>query len=300
MRFTFKNIYSNLLLILHLCIPGQTKAQNDTLLSTPWLKLNTLPFSTDMELDEEGNIYLLESKKHKLHKVFAQNGYDSILSIGGKGISGEGLNQPVKIRATNRQAIYCLDLMNRRLIVFNTNLRILREVNFFTLNQNEQNQESGTQIWPQSFEVAPTGDLFILNQEDNRILKMDVYGKLQTSFGGLDYGRGSLINPADMSMNEDNLLFVSDTTAQTLQVFDLFGVYKYSLVPPDSFRFKGFCLLEKNLLYFNDSELCLVHLMSGKVTRLNPMLSGERILDVHINRKLLAILTEKQVILYPY
>jgi len=270
----------------------------DTLLANPWIQLPIEGRMTDIELDEEGNIYLLEPSKHKLHKWFADRGYDSTLTIGGKGVSGEGLNKPSQIRVTNRQAVYCLDLMNRRLLVLNTNLKIVKEVNFLTLEQNNRMGDQGNQIWPIGFEVAPTGDLFLLNQEDNKILKVDVFGRLQTAFGGLDYGEGSLPDPNEILMNEQNLLFVTDTVAQEIKVFDLFGIYKYTIKPNPDFRFQGIAVMGNNLLLYNAVDIILYNIMTQRERRIQVQTRGGRIIDVDISHRILAILTENEVILY--
>lgn len=270
----------------------------DTLLSNPWIKLPISGKMTDIELDEEGNIYMLETSKHRLHKWFSHGGYDSVMIIGGKGVGGEGLNKPSQISVTNRQALYCLDLLNRRLLVFNTNLKIIKEVNFLTLEQNNRLGDQSYQIWPVGFEVAPTGDLFLLNQEDNKILKVDVFGRLQTSFGGLDYGDGSLPEPNQIIMNEQNLLFVTDTNTQEVKVFDLFGIYKYTIRSNPEMRFERIAVIGNNLLFYNEIELNILNIMNYRERKIEVQTGGGRIIDIDISQRILAILTENEVILY--
>jgi hypothetical protein len=277
-------------IIVWSCLASALQAQTDSLLLAPWLQMSCEK-ANQIELDEEDNFYLLNTRRNKIHKYYAATGYDSLQSIGGKGIGGEGFNQPVKIRIINRQALYCLDYGNRRLVVMNTNLKVLRDINFLSSGQSETGNDSGSQIWPVSFESGPTGDLFILNQEDNKILKIDMYGKPQLSFGGLDYGQGSLYEPLEMEMNDRNLLFVSDTGRQQLKIFDLFGVYQYALYPPEQFRFKGFCLMDKMLVLYDEKTLCLLNLTSSQYAFFRPDLKGDRVIDVAMNRKLLVILT---------
>ena len=272
-------------------------SQGDSLIFSPWIEL-AVPKANQIEIDEEDNLYLLHTRQNKIHKVYAGLGYDSIQSIGGKGIRGEGLNQPVKIRIVNRQTLYCLDYGNRRLLVMNTNLKILRDINFLSSGQSETGNDNGSQIWPVSFESGPTGDLFILNQEDNKILKIDTYGKQQTAFGGLDYGQGSLYEPVDLEMNDRNLLFVSDTVRQQLKVYDLFGVYQYALYPPEKFHFKGFCLMDKLLVFYNDQALCLLSLSTGHYSLYYPDLKGKQIQDITMNRKLMVVLTGEKILAY--
>jgi hypothetical protein len=267
-------------------------------LQTPW-RILPLDFrANDLECDEEGNLFLLDKINNRIYKYYAALQYDSIQSIGGKGMSGEGLNQPVKIRSGNRQTLYCLDAGNRRILVLNTNLKIIREVNFLTSGNTENALETTVQIWPLSFEAGPAGDLFLLNQEDNKILKSDMYGKFQVAFGGLDYGAGSLYDPADLLMSEDNLLYVSDTVRQILKVYDLFGVYLYNLYPPEKFHFSGFTLLENNLVYYNAHQICVLNRVTNRHHFYQPELKQLKIVDVSLNRKMLCILTATEIVLF--
>lgn len=270
---------------------------SDTL-SLPWKTLATPKTGMDVECDEEGNFFVLDRRNNRLYKYYALYGYDSVQSIGGKGMSGEGLNQPVRIRSGNRQALYCLDAGNRRLLVLNTNLRVVREINYLVSGASESQSDGNVQIWPLSFAVGPAGDFFLLNQEDNRVLKYDATGKFQLAFGGLDFGQGSLHDPADIHMSEDNLIYITDTIRQQVKVFDLFGVYRYTLYPPAEMHFREIRILERNLIWYNGEEIQVEHLDTKKVFRLRSDTRGNPIRALALNRLSLGILTSQELLLF--
>jgi hypothetical protein len=241
-------------------LPGQ--ANTDSFLQRPSQVIRDIPTGIiDLEADQEGNIYLLQPGKHKLYKYFKLRGYDSVLTIGGKGMGEEGFNFPSKITVPNRQNIFMLDQMNRRLVQLNTNLKILKDINFLTLESNLLSADVES-FWPISFAVGTSGELYFLNQDDIRIYKFNTNGTLERSFGGLDYGSGSLAEPWDIVLNESNLVFAVDSSIQKVSIFDFYGTYQYSLSFNLEFRWKRLCAFDENLVYIGEHDLFIYNLFS--------------------------------------
>jgi hypothetical protein len=65
------------------------------------------------------------------------------------------------------------------------------------------------------------GDLFILDTENKRILKFDLFGNFKLNFGGFDAGIYSLSKPKKFSISPDNFIFVLD--GEKIVVFDQYG-----------------------------------------------------------------------------
>jgi hypothetical protein len=250
---------------------------------------------SDLEVDQEGNIYLLWPEKHKLIKLFKLSDYDSIQTIGGKGMAREGFNFPSKIVVPNRQSIFLLDQMNRRIMQFNTNLKIIDDVNFLTL---EIPGESETQLWPISFAVGPAGDLFLLNQEDLRVYKITPDGILERTFGGLDFGAGSVQEPWDLTINENNMVFCIDSTNQEVLQFDLFGTFRSRIAPTLPFRWHHMVAVERALVFVGTHEL---HYFDWRSLNGTTVSLGQpaKVLDLAMGRDYLYLLFENRVDLYP-
>lgn len=269
----------------------------DSLFDIPSRVVPKIPAAiTDLEVDQEGNLYLLQSSKHRLYKYFAVTDYDSVQMIGGKGLGDEGFNFPSKITVPNRQSVFLLDQMNRRLVQLNTNLKVLKDINFLTLESNllTANVES---FWPISFAVGPSGELYFLNQDDIRIYKFTTAGHLERSFGGLDYGAGSLMEPYDIVLNAANLVFAVDSSNQKVSIYDLYGTYQYSLRFPLDFRWKRMSTFDENLLFLGEHQLFLYNLFSKK-GRTIQLSKAEKLVDAVGSRDYIYLLFENQVNLY--
>jgi hypothetical protein len=277
-------------------LAAQTEA--DSLFQSPGKVVAGIPQGiTDLEVDQEGNLYLLQTAKHRIYKYFEMMGFDSVQVIGGKGIGEEGFNFPSKIAVPNRQSVFILDQMNRRLVQLNTNLRVIKDINFLTLESKllTANVES---FWPVSFVVGPSGELFFLNQDDIKIYKFTTAGTLERAFGGLDYGAGSLSEPFDIVMNSANLVFAVDSTNQKVSIFDLYGTYQYSLSFPLDFRWKRMSTFDENLLFIGEKRLFLYNIFSkkGQTIRFE---RKENIVDAVGGKDFIYLLFENQVDLYP-
>lgn len=247
-------------------------------------------------MDQEGNVFLLQPEKHKLHKYFAATAYDSVLSIGGKGIGKEGFNFPTKISVPNRQNVFLLDYMNRRLVHLNTNLKVIDDVSFLTLELGVPEDETES-LWPISFAVGPTGELFLLNQENLKIYKLTAAGKLERTFAGLDYGTGSVVDPWDITINSGNLIFAVDSTEQIVSIFDLFGTYQYSLSIPMDFRWKRIVVFDHRIFFLGAHRIFIYDTFSKYGSAVDPG-GTERLIDAAASRDFIYLLFENKVNLY--
>ncbi|MCB9230345.1 MAG: hypothetical protein H6581_01670 [Bacteroidia bacterium] len=275
------------------------KSPDVQLLSEPVRELNNLPNGlTDIEVDEEGNIFLLQSGNHRIYKYFHNTNYDSVLTIGGKGIKKEGFNYPSELDVQNRQNCFVLDYMNRRLLLLNTNLKVTKEYNFLDVNSQSVDDEE-VDIWPISFAAGPTGELYILNQNDLKIYKLDTYGRMQTSFGGLDYGGGSLTTPDQLTINPGNYLFAADTTNQMVAVFDLYGIFQYKIYPTASFKWHHIAVLDNYLVCIGQNRLYFEHLLTRK-TGEQVMENSPRIIDVEGTKDYFYILHPNKITVHRY
>lgn len=252
---------------------------------------------TDIDLDNENNIYLLNSKKNKLYKYLAYTKYDSVYSLGGTSTRSEGFFHPIKVSAKNRQSVFVLDDVKRKVTLLNTNLKIMGELNFPD-NENRTLED----VFPISFDLSEWGDLFVLNYTDNKIYKFNERGYDNLSFGGLDYGEGQLYSPINLSINHQNFIFVGDTSGQVVKVFDIYGVYQYSIstVKLFSYRWKGFSISGENIVFFDDKNITLYHLASDQILSLplRGTMNEKGIKDVVLKNNTLYILNNSCIFVF--
>ena len=267
------------------------------LLRTPAQVIPIVPGPTRIVVDGEGNILLLDRDNSRLYKYFAMTGYDSVLVIGGKANRIEGFLNPVEMVLRNRQNLFLLDDIERRIFLLNPNLRVSEAVDFADFRPGGRPWE-GEEVYPVSFDVAPAGEFFVLNQLNNRILKINSFGEVESEFGGLDYGEGALYAPVSVAVDDQNYVYVADTTAQELTVFDLFGVYRYTRRPVAPFRWTRAVVAGPLLMCIAPEALYLEPLRGG--TGHSWEAPPDQVLhDVASNRDFLFLLLENAVHLYP-
>jgi hypothetical protein len=205
----------------------------------------------DFEVDDEGNILLLDGENHLL-KCLASTNYDSCIVAGGTNIRTEGFLNPTKIVARNRQSVYILDQGMQRIALFNTNLKLTGETNFLQIENLADWLNVGESILPLSFDVNTAGEKFILNGQDNRVYRIGTFGSIAKAFGGIDYGEGSLYAPIDLQIRSNNDIWISDTSEQVLMIYNLYGIFQESIQPAVEFRWQAFHI-EGNTLFLYDA-----------------------------------------------
>lgn len=272
-------------------------SQNDSTPNARKLILGKLPAFQSMEIDPEGNILLLLSEKAKIYKYFAANQYDSCIIIGGKPSREEGFLHPTKISAKNRQTVFVLDEGTRKIALLNTNFKITESIDFAqTLFDTHESGILETEILPLSFDVSASIDMFILNGLDNKVYKLNRFGKMELSFGGQDYGEGNLREPMNVEVSNDNDVFVGDAVNQEISVFNLYGVFQYKC-NKINFQWKNFGIYEGFLYFYGLHEWAVMDIKTSKIFYFPKI--KENIVDLAIENNSIYILLENQIILYP-
>ncbi len=268
-----------------------------TLAQSPQQSWTDLPAAQALVVDEEQNLILLDREGARIYRYLAAYEYDSAVFIGGRSNRDEGLIHPVKLSLQNRQALYVLDDAQARLMVLNPNLRIVSSTEYLGDPLPSATGEAARPIFPLSFAVGPLGEQFLIDRNDKRVVKINGSGEVELRFGGPDYGPGALYAPVDIQVDGENFVFVSDTTTQQLQVYDLYGVYRYSLDPRPGFRWRHAKVFHPWLLCFDQQQLALLHLPSQQWLDL-PFSVPQPILDVYWMDQTMYLLTTGAVHTY--
>lgn len=249
-----------------------------------------IPEVSEFTVDAERNLLFVNQENGLLYKYFALNHYDSLLSLGGRGNRSEGFLSPSHLSVQNRQTLYLLDESAQTIFLLTPSFRLLESLDFLSLSGLSQ----GESLYPLSFDVSGIGELFILNQWDNKVYKRNERGETERSFGGLDYGEGSLYEPDHLQVSDDNLVFVSERKGDQFKVFDLYGRYRFRVTPDCSFRWDDFVVMSDLLICWGEEKLYWQQLSTGK----NAELSVPGLQSLALDRDFLYLLKENTVHLY--
>lgn len=241
-------------------------------------------------INSSGHIYVVDSGSNEIFKLDTTGA--QLQFAGGFGWDNGSFDYPVDVFATSL-SVYVSDKNNHRIQRFD------KDLNFISLLNTRENDNNDEQFgYPVGCVTSGQGDLFILDAENKRIIKFDLFGNFIQNFGGFDYGVYSLNKPVSMAVSSANTLFILDDSSMI--IFDQFGngIYKKKLEQP--FRnirimFNNLTLSSKDNVYYcdlNKEELKLNKLLL-------PEYEGELniVSSIFFNSRLY-VLTPKQIIVF--
>jgi len=244
-----------------------------------------------ISVDPSGSIYVADTGKDILMR-FNSSG-DSTGEVGGYGWSDFQFDKPYDVCATNGIEIYVADYNNNRIERFDRTL-----ANVATLSTDQSNDDSKSFGYPSGVAVSRLGDLFICDDENIRIVKVNTFSTVERTFGGYGQGAGSLAMPKQIAVGPDDELYVSDKGR--IAVYDNFGNYVRSigvgiLHDPTGIGTGqdkiGVC--DSDTLYFFKLDGTLIGEFAGDDVLGTHI---DRFSDVSIKGKIVYILTGKSVV----
>jgi hypothetical protein len=169
--------------------------------------------ASSIHINAAGFLFITDSGNDEIYKMDTLG--KVIKTTGGHGWAEATFDNPVHIFATPL-SIYVTDKNNHRIQRFDKDLNPISSLS--TRDNDDANSRFG---YPLSCVIAPQGDLFILDSENKRVLKFDLFGNFIQNFGGYDYGKYALNNPVAMAVDDNNYLYVVD--GKTILIYDQFG-----------------------------------------------------------------------------
>ena len=175
-----------------------------------------------ISVDINGCIYIADAGNHRIQK-FSERG-NFIEYRGGLGWSGENFDKPVDIFAKSVLDIFVTDQNAHRIVRFDKDLNYISSLGLNDISNNEL-----VFGYPSGISVSRRGDIFVVDGENKRIIKINSFGEPEMSFGGfenLDFG---LNEPFQVAVSSDNNIFVSDFSSGRVLVFDYFGNFSFEI-----------------------------------------------------------------------
>lgn len=200
---------------------------------------------TAIDLDSEGNLFILDRGRNRLLKYTA-NG-QLLAEIGGFGRAQDRFNEPSDLDAHLTLNIYVSDYNNDRIVLFDNHLNYLNEFKSST-------DDLFYFEMPLSVAVNNQYDLFILEDLNKRIVKYDRFNQPKAQFGSATDNLGQLLGPFQVAMGSKNEIFISDQLSKTIQVFDFLGNFLREIAHPDFIEPLGIDVSPKDYLVVADQK----------------------------------------------
>jgi hypothetical protein len=200
-----KSVFAILFLLLGTVIfPQKFQLEN---------KIGHFVNASSFYINSAGFIYVSDINTDEITAIDTSG--NLLKKIGGYGWRESAFDNPADVFA-DALKVYVADKNNHRIQRFDKNLNF----NFQILTrQSEVEQERFG--YPLSAVMSNLGDIFILDSENSRIVKFDIFGNFLQNFGGYDYGNYALQKPVQLAVSMQNNIFVID--GNQIIMFDQYG-----------------------------------------------------------------------------
>jgi len=209
-----------------------------------------------ISVSPEGNIYIADTGNQRIQKISHYGEF--IKAVGGFGWGMEEFDKPISLCAVNGLDVFVADYNNHRIERYDKDLNYL--ASFTTENVTEELQMG----YPLDVDISNQGELFCIDSDNGRILKLNLQGEPQLSFGDYDAGRGRLYKPMKMCIFENSSLYISDLEKQVIIVFDIYGNYIFQFGSDKLHAPHGVAFIDSEYLLVTDLKQKIVFLFDTK------------------------------------
>ncbi len=239
-------------------------------------------------LDLNSNFYVADQLENSIYKLDSLG--NDLLDIGGYGWEAATFDNPINV-FTNTLSVYVADKNNDRVQRFDKDLNFLSEYHGSGENSNYEF------AYPTCVVISNIGDLFILDSDNNRILKFNLTGEFLYEIGGNDAGNLAINNPKNFTTDNKGNLFVLDDSI--IKVFDEYGNGQFEFKPIIEtekikfFRDNLWLINKSSVVEFSMSERKIIYKFENF-----PNLKDEEIVDIEVNNNNLFLLTSHRILKY--
>ncbi len=198
--------------------------------------------------DAKGNVYVLDTGNNRIQK-FTSTG-NLLTFIGGYGWDQGQFQLPVDIFVYNSLDIFVADYENNRIERYD------KDLNWLASYYSNRNWNTRYQFYfPTAICLSLHGDFFIADSENDRIIKLNASFEPELSFGDYDWGQGVLREPSDIFITNEDVVYVTDSEAAQVMVYDYFGNFIQALGADVLSKPRGIYVDEIGHIFVADSDL---------------------------------------------
>jgi len=246
--------------------------------------------ATSFYINPTGILFVTDDFKDEVYQLDTVG--NTLNTIGGYGWDINAFDDPVDIYA-DPLSVFVTDKNNHRIQMFDKNLNFI-----FEFNNRESEIEEEQFGYPVSAVQSNQGDVLILDSENKKILKFNLFGDFIQTIGGYDYGSYTLSNPKKLAVSMRNNIYVLDE--EGILIYDSYGTGIGTINTPEEIISIRIIF---NRLTINSVEKIYTANLNSKEKKLNEIiLSGYNteieIISTMIFNSKLYLLTHKNILIF--
>jgi DNA-binding beta-propeller fold protein YncE len=243
-----------------------------------------------------GLVYVVDTGDNKV-KVYSPSG-DSIREIGGSGWGDLEFDQPYDLAVGAGLNFYVADYGNHRIQRFDKDLNYISTL--YTRDSDDPSQRFG---YPTSVAVSRLGDLFLLDNENIRVVKVNTFSTIERTFGGIEAGKGQLRNPRKVRVTDQDLVCVLDE--RRIVIFDYFGNYVRTIGEGALTEPRGMAIHHDTLYVVDGGNIVLLNSEGRLLEVLTPSYhtrdgSKQSFNDIAVSGHRLYVLTDQEAMVFEW
>jgi len=253
-------------------------------------KIGNFVNASSFYINPAGFIYVSDISTNEITTIDTLG--NLLKQIGGYGWSESTFDNPADVFA-DALKVFIADKNNHRIQRFDKNLNYNFQI--FTRNSDVEAERFG---YPLSAIMSNQGDVFILDSENSRIVKFDIFGNFLQNFGSYDYGNYALQKPVQLAVSSQNNIFVVDR--DQIIIFDQYGngTGKISGVE----EFTSIRIIFDWLTATSKDKIYIANLRRPEMSLKEVMLEGlekkTEIVSAFIFNNRLYLLTKKEILIF--
>ena len=210
--------------------------------------------AVSMTVDGKGFIYVLDKDRNEIYKL--DSNLNIVKKAGGKGWTSGLFDSPTYIDASSGLDIIVSDGNNYRVQRLDLNLAFISELKTDQPTFLEEYQFRT----PIATIVVNASDLYIVDDENKRIVIFPRGFEPSNSFGGFNSPKGRLTEPVKIAKDSDNLIYLLDKATNSIKVYDNFGTYVKEIKPDKVLSF----FIYNGIVYiFDGKRVSIYNIKSG-------------------------------------